>query len=82
MKDQQGYELDDSAVAKWWEEASAMGEKEYVERNALVKDSRGRWVLSNELLLLAEERYPELVPGIRRSVRIRRLLGGRWLPRL
>lgn len=82
LMDQQGYELDDDAVAKWWEEASAMGEEEYVKRYALAKNSRGRWQLSNELLLLAEQRYPELVPGIRRSVRIRRLLGDRGLPKL
>ena len=61
---QKGYTAGDEAVLAWWKEASVLGEEAYVRENTVVleKDQSAR--LSYELLLLARERYPALLPGL------------------
>ena len=65
---QRGQVASDEAVAAWWSEASVLGEQEYVKQRTIRRDGNGQATLSNELLLLASERYPALLPGIYQAV--------------
>jgi len=62
LERQRGILATDEAVAKWWKEASAIGEEAYIRENTVKTDEQRFALLSMELLLLAEVRYPELLP--------------------
>lgn len=62
LRRQQGATAEDDAVTAWWKNASGMGEEAYVEKYAVVRDKDGKLSLSNELLIIANDRYPELLP--------------------
>jgi hypothetical protein len=59
---QQGEISDDRAIQEWWKEASAMGEQAYVKQHTVAANDEGDPQISFELLLLAEEKYPALLP--------------------
>jgi len=69
LERQKGLTASDEAVLAWWKKASALGEEAYIKKHivALRTDKQGDY-LSPELLLLAQERYPALLPGIYQSV--------------
>lgn len=68
LRRQQGYRAAEDAVLAWWKEASALGEKAYIEKYFVVHDENNRPRMSDELLLLARERYPAIVPDLYRSI--------------
>lgn len=65
---QKGYTSEDDAVLAWWEKASKMGEKAYVSAHTIDIDKSGEVRLSHELLVIAEERYAELLPGFYKRI--------------
>jgi|GEM_PF-1472545 len=65
---QKGFVADDDAVMAWWKSASALGEEAYVQKNTVVLDKDGNASLNYELLLLARERYPALLPDFYRTI--------------
>lgn len=69
LERQKGLTASDDAVLAWWKKASALGEEAYIKKHIVAHwtDKNGDY-LSTELLLLARERYPALLPGIYRSV--------------
>jgi hypothetical protein len=60
---QQGRTSADDAVLQWWKQASALGEKAYVKKYTVVLGEGKDATLSDELLLLAENRYPTFLAG-------------------
>ncbi len=62
LRRQVGETAEDEIVLQWWKEASAMGEQAYVKQYTVTVDEEKHASLSDELLLLAEERYPALLP--------------------
>ncbi|YCM42956.1 hypothetical protein V2O64_16735 [Verrucomicrobiaceae bacterium 227] len=68
LRRQQGYASKKEAVEAWWKSASAIGEKEYVARNTLRKKEKNTVNISDELLAIAIDRYPELLPGIYQDI--------------
>lgn len=65
---QKGYTAEDDAVLAWWKTASALGEKAYVAKHTIVLDKKKEAKISQELLLIAQERYPDLLPGFYQSL--------------
>lgn len=65
---QKGYTSSKNAILDWWTEASAMGEEAYVRKYCIVVDQENVASISNELLLLAEVRYPTLLPELSRKI--------------
>lgn len=61
---QMGYTAENDVVLAWWEKASKMGEKAYVANHTITPVQKDGATLSSELLLLAKERYPELLPDL------------------
>ncbi|MFT5906387.1 MAG: hypothetical protein ACI9E1_001995 [Cryomorphaceae bacterium] len=66
LERQKGVLSDREKITKWWKKASALGEKKYVEKYTLVSHKDGLR-LSSELLMLATDRYPELIPKLYRK---------------
>lgn len=62
LRRQQGYSSTKEAVEAWWKTAKAMGEKNYVAKFTIVKKEKNEVSLSSDLLLIASDRYPELLP--------------------
>jgi hypothetical protein len=58
---QKGQTSKDENVLAWWKQASESGEETYVRLNT-VKGTKKDVNLSLELLLIARERYPDLIP--------------------
>ena len=60
------------AVEAWWEKARETGERDYVAENLLRPDphseEKGAYTISDELLIIAADRYPECLPGIYRKL--------------
>jgi hypothetical protein len=65
---QKGYTSKKDAVEAWWKIASAMGEKTYVAKNTLRKKEENTVNISDELLAIAIDRYPELLPEFYKEV--------------
>ncbi len=65
---QKGYTSKKDAVLAWWKKASAMGEKAYVKRYTVTEGEKKKIELSNDLLLIAAARYPDLIPGFYSSL--------------
>ena len=63
LERQKGILSDRERITQWWKTASALGEKKYVEKYTLVSSKDGLQ-LSSALLMLAVDRYPELIPSI------------------
>lgn len=68
LRRQQGGTAKDEAILAWWKEASAIGEEAYVKKNCVVVDEEHNASVSIELLLLAEVRYPALLPELCQSL--------------
>jgi len=61
LRRQQGATAKESAVDAWWKEASAMGERAYIEKYTIAFSEKGKLRLSEELLMIADARYPDLL---------------------
>ena len=64
LREQNGKIAGDEVVHEWWSKASEMGERAYVAKYAVVHTAGGGAKLSRELLLIAQERYPDLIPEL------------------
>lgn len=60
------------AVEAWWQKARETGERDYVAENLLRpdkdSDKKGAYTISDELLIIAADRYSECLPGIYRKL--------------
>ncbi len=63
LERQKGVLSDREKITKWWKKASDLGEKKYVAKYTLVSSKR-KLKLSTEMLMLAADRYPELIPKL------------------
>jgi len=61
---QKGFTPKDEAVLEWWDEARTLGEEAYVKKYTVVVGNENNSRLSYELLLLASERYPAVLPEV------------------
>jgi hypothetical protein len=72
LQRQQGGTPGRKAVEAWWEKARETGERDYVAENLLRPDpgseEKGAYTVSDELLIIAADRYPERLPGIYRKL--------------
>lgn len=69
---QQGGNPEREAVEAWWRKARETGERDYVAANLLRPDKdsekKGAYTISDELLIIAADRYPQCLPGIYRKL--------------
>jgi hypothetical protein len=72
LERQKGNNPERKAVEAWWEKARETGERDYVAANLLRpdknSDEKGAYIISEELLIIAADRYPDCLPGIYRKL--------------
>lgn len=62
LERQKGFTSEKDAIQAWWKSASAMGERNYISKHTLTKREKKKVTISEELLLIAVDRYPDLLP--------------------
>jgi hypothetical protein len=60
---QKGHVAGEDAVLAWWKAASEIGEEAYVSKHTIKPKKDNEFSVSDELLRIAQERYPHLLPG-------------------
>lgn len=60
--------LEDDVVQSWWKNAQEMGEEKYAEEFVFTRDRFGNWSLSEPLLIIVVDRYPQMLPEIYRRM--------------
>jgi hypothetical protein len=58
----------DAVVQEWWDKSQSLGEQAYVAKYMVCENTHGFESLSKPLLIIASDRYPQLLPGAYRAL--------------